>query len=115
MLITPTKTTKTINKQLQTDENSSEKALDYNKEAVETLWSSKTEEDHLETHRKHFTYITPFPSPEKFSTKRNPLRGILSHREKREPTQASLPWMCAGFSTKDPKVFSKTEPDDRVT
>ena len=43
MLISPTKTTKTINKQLSPDENSSGEALDYNKVVTKTLWSSKLE------------------------------------------------------------------------
>lgn len=113
-LIIPTKTTKTINKQLWTG-----KALDFNKEASEILWSSKTETGHLEKHRKHFTCTTPYPSPEQLSTKRDPFRRILTTgKEKRtwETWQASLPWMFSVFcSWGPPQSLSKLNLADRAT
>lgn len=55
MLNFPRKATNMINKQLQIDKNSSEKALDYKEEAARILQSSKTEDDLIEKYRKHFT------------------------------------------------------------
>lgn len=55
----------------------------------------------IEKHRKHFTTI---PSPEQFHAKRDPLRGILSIRERKagEPQQAlSLLVMLAPSITED--------------
>lgn len=51
MLISPTKT---MNKQLHANENSSGRALEYNKTTIVTQWSMKTEDDHTEKCRKHF-------------------------------------------------------------
>lgn len=45
------KATNTINKQLQTDKNNSEKALDYKEEAAKILQSSKAEDDLIEKYR----------------------------------------------------------------
>lgn len=52
----PKKTTK---KQLQIEENSSGKALNYNEDAAETPWSLETNDWHIEKHRKHLTSAVP--------------------------------------------------------
>lgn len=49
-----TETRKTTNKQGQTKENSSGKALDYAEIPAETMQSSKIKDRHIEMHRKHF-------------------------------------------------------------
>lgn len=65
------------------DENSSGKVLNYNEEAEETLWTSKSGFGHLEKHKKHFTCITPYHSPEQLNTKRDSWKVFY-------PMQASL-------------------------
>lgn len=47
MLVSLMKTTKSINEQLQAEENSSVEVLDYSKEGAEILLSSKTEDGHI--------------------------------------------------------------------
>ena len=53
------KRTRTINKQLQTDETSSWRALRYSEETRETWWA-KTNDGPLEEHRKHLPAL-PLP------------------------------------------------------
>lgn len=49
---------------------------------------AQTKDGHIEKHRKHFTTAH---SPEQLHAKRDPLRGILPHREKESGrTPASL-------------------------
>lgn len=88
MLISLMKTT-SMNKQWQTNENSSVKAVDYNEEGAEILLSSKTEDGHTEKQRKHFLRITPVLGPKQLSPKRDPLREIAPHKEEGR-TPASL-------------------------
>lgn len=75
---------KTINKQLQTDENSSGRAKDYNAEAAKGLRSSLTEGEDGAVCRKDFTRVTPFPEPERLRAGKESLgQGGGSH-----PTRA---------------------------
>ena len=72
MLVSLMKTTKSINKPLQTDENSSVKALEYNEAAAKVSLSSKTEDGYIETHKKCCICIVPVFGLEKLITKRDP-------------------------------------------
>lgn len=72
MLISLMKTS--MNKQRQTNENSSVKAVDYNEEGAEILLSSKTEDGRTEKQRKHFLRITLVLGPKQLHTKRDPLQ-----------------------------------------
>lgn len=87
MLISLMKTS--MNKQRQTNENSSVKAVDYNEEGAEILLSSKTEDGRTEKQRKHFLRITLVLGPKQLHTKRDPLREIAPHRAEGR-TPASL-------------------------
>lgn len=55
-----TETSKTTNKQGQTKENSSGKALDYAEIPAETMQSSKIKNSHIEMHKKHL-HALPHP------------------------------------------------------
>ena len=103
------KNNKTINKQLQTDENSSEKDLDCNEEAVETLQGSKMEDGHMEKSRKYFTCVTHPPVQGSLALSGIPLEGFYPKGQGKavETQQASLLWT---FATEDPTVFTSTKP-----
>lgn len=90
MLISLMKTT-SMNKQRQTNENSSVNAVDYNEEGAEILLSSKTEDGHTEKQRKHFLRITPVLGPKQLSTKRDPSERLHPTGKRGEPQQASSP------------------------
>lgn len=82
MLVSATKTIKTVSKQLQTDETSAEKALDYKKQQLKHHrakiqgWSQRRAQE-------AFNCITTFPSPEQL--KKVPRRTSLP-REKESRT-----------------------------
>ena len=73
MLIPPQKTTKTMNKLLRTDENSSGRTPQYNIEAAETQRHTKTEDGHVDNHSKHFTCIALSPGLAHLGADRDPL------------------------------------------
>lgn len=106
MLICLTKPTETINKPLQTDEKSSEKPLNYNKGVTETLQSSKTENSHIEKHRKHFTCVTPYPHPEQLGTKMDlPHWGKESRRTPASLTTMAVCSLCySGLTQSSPML-----------
>ena len=55
----------------------------------------------MEKHRKPITCVTPFSSPEKLGARKDSLRGISPHGERRagEPQQDSQLWTFAAFAT----------------
>lgn len=61
----PLKTTKTINKQIQTNENGSRKALLYKEKAAEILRSSKTKDGCIKKGGKHFACVAASSSQER--------------------------------------------------
>lgn len=83
-----------INKQFKSSENSSGTALNYNEEAPEMLWSSKTEDGYLGKCRKHCTYVSLPPSPEQLSAKKGFLGIISLHREKRKSLASLIHRRC---------------------
>lgn len=78
-------------KQLPANENSSGKTPSYSSEAVATQWGTKTEDGHIERHRKHFPSVTILSIPQQLSTKRDTLSCDLSDGEKDKRTLPSSP------------------------
>lgn len=99
-----------INKQFKSSENSSGTALNYNEEAPEMLWSSKTEDGYLGKCRKHCTYVSLPPSPEQLSAKKGFLGIISLHREKRKSLASLIHRQCLQPLLWGPPVFTNTKP-----
>lgn len=59
------------------------KALDYKEAVAKTPQSSKIKDGCIEKCRRYITYITPSPSEEQLCTRKDSLRGISPHREKK--------------------------------
>lgn len=109
------KTIKTINKQLQNNENSSGKSLDYHEKAAEILWSSNTKDGHIGKHRMQFSLCSPTLWYRAAQCQEEPLGGVSPQGERRaeEPQQAPL-WMLAAFATEDPQSLLMLNPADRA-
>lgn len=73
---------RTTHKPIQTNKNSSVKALDYTEGAAETLWGTKSEDGYIKKHKKHFTCLTPSTSSKAAWHQENPLARISPHGEK---------------------------------
>ena len=68
---------KNMNNQLTTNENSSRTALEYSEATGAIQWNLKTENSCIEKYKKHFTWITPSPSPLQLDTKKDTI-GVTS-------------------------------------
>ena len=103
--ITPTKATRTINKQLQTDETSSWRALRYSEETRETWWA-KTNDGPLEEHRKHLPAL-PLAQSRAAGHQEGPRR--CGEKEGRRPQQSHRSRGLRPALSRTPTVFIKTE------
>lgn len=108
MLNFPRKATNMINKQLQIDKSSSEKALDYKEEAARILQSSKTEDDLIEKYRKHFTCSHYPPVQSSLAQGRSP----IEKKKQENPNKSYLMEICRGpvsstmYTNTDPRCWS---------
>lgn len=75
--------TKTMNNQLTTNENSSRTAVEYSEATGAIQWNIKTENSFIGKYTKHFTWITPSPSPLQLDTKKDTI-GMTSPRGERQ-------------------------------
>lgn len=105
-----------MNKELQTDENSTGRALEYNEELAATYWSPKSEDSCKENHRKYLTWLTPSLSPAQLTAERDYL-GMTSRqfpwgKGRSDGPQQPLPllWTSKVFTLKTPTVFADTDP-----
>lgn len=78
----PQKEAKTMNEELQTNENSSGKVLYYNKESAKTLWSKKIKSGCIEKHRKHLPVSRYTPVQSSLKSRRIHLDGFHNTSKK---------------------------------
>lgn len=104
MLVSHTKTTKTINEQLQANENSCRRALYYKEKAAQIWRSSKYEDGCREKHRKHFTWVSP--SSSQGTWEGSPLRDFIQwEKDRRTPASLTAMENSTVYTNANPKFM----------
>lgn len=78
--------------------------LGYHKEALETLWNSKTKDGHVKKQSKHFIWVTLSFIQEQSGAERDPLGRILPHWDERESQDPAKPHHCGCLQPSPPRT-----------